>query len=127
MFLDIDEAKPVGMIVSVVFLLAGVGMTAYAFKAHVGFSTDAIELTTLIGVRRLPLSAIRGRREYVVRTYRGGSTRYLKLESDDDRFPALDFSRNYELDDAFYKWFYSLPDLDAKDREVHEDKNFGLI
>jgi hypothetical protein len=84
-------------------------------------------LTAPVGVRRLPLSAIRGRREYVVRTYRGGSTRYLKLESDDDRFPALDFSRNYEFDDAFYKWFYSLPDLDAKDREVHEDKNFGLI
>jgi hypothetical protein len=115
------------MIIPAVFVLAGAGMTIHAFTVGVRFTVDAVEYRSLIGVKKLPLDKIRGRRECVVRGDEGGGTRYLKLESDDDRFPALNFSKSYSFDDAFYKWFYSLPDLDQRDKEAPKTSNFGLV
>lgn len=102
-------------------------MVVYVFTTSVRFTADAIERATFLSAKQLPLSKIHGRREYVVQFAKGGRTRYLKLESNDPNFPTLDFSRNYNFDEAFYKWFYSLPDLDARDKEVHKDSNFGLV
>jgi hypothetical protein len=115
------------LIISVLLDLAGAVMTIHAFAVGVRFTVDAVEYSSLTGVKRLPLAKIRGRREYVVSGGEDGSTRFLKLESDDDRFPVLDFSKIYNFDDAFYKWFYSLPDLDQKDKEAPEASNFGLV
>jgi hypothetical protein len=125
--LGLAERSPQEMIISVVLVLAGAGLTVHALTAGVRFTVDAVEYWSLIGVKKLPLDKIRGRRKYVVRDAEGGSTRYLKLESDDDRFPTLSFSKNYSFDDAFYEWFYGLPNLDAKDKEGPKMSNFGLV
>jgi hypothetical protein len=115
------------LIISAFLVLAGAGMTIHAFTVGVRFTVDAVEHWSLTGVKKLPLAKIRGRREYVVGGGEEGSAHYLKLESDDDRFPALNFSKSYNFDDAFYKWFYNLPDLDQKDREARKTSNFGLV
>jgi len=118
------------MVIAVVFLIVGIGLTINFFKATVTFTSDAIELNTIFARKKLPFSGIRGRREYVVRggeVDAGGSTRYLKLVPNDDRLPTLDFMKNYTFDDAFYSWFNALPDLDAEDKKVHKDANFGLV
>lgn len=63
-----------------------------------------------------PLDKIRGRSEYVVSggADEGGNTRYLKLESNDDRMSSLNFSKSYSFDKALCTWFHSLPSLDKK-------------
>lgn len=125
-----SDPKPMMLPVGVLFLAAGIGLTFYAFKAAIGFSQDAIEHRTIFGQKKLPLDGIKGRREYVVKGAQGdvgGNTRYLKLVPNDDRLPTLEFSKHYTFDDTFYRWFYELPDLDAEDRKVHKDSNFGLV
>jgi len=125
-----EEAKPLQLVIAVVFLIVGIGLTINFLKTTVTFSADTIELKTIFARKSLPLSAIRGRREYVVRggdADAGGSTRYLKLVPNDDRLPTLDFMKNYTFDDVFYRWFYELPDLDVEDKKVHKDANFGLV
>jgi hypothetical protein len=121
-----EVPKPMEMMIGVVLVAAGLGMAIHAFEARVRFTIDAIEHRTIFGVRKLPLDGIRGRREYVVRGEEG-NTRHLKLEPDDDRLQTIEISKSYNFDAAFYGWFYSLPDLDAKDKEVHKDSNFGLV
>ncbi len=89
-----------------------------------------IEKCNLLGKKTLPISAIRGRREYVVSgDGEGGRTRYLRLVSNDDRYPTIDFMKNgYNWDDAFRSWFDSLDDLDARDKEqAHKASNFGPV
>lgn len=125
-----SDPKPMMLPVGVLFLAAGLGMTFYAFKAAIEFSQDAVEHRTIFGQKKLPLDGIKGRREYVVKGAQGdggGNTRYLKLEPNDDRLPTLEFSKHYTFDDTFYRWFYELPDLDAEDKKVHKDSNFGLV
>jgi hypothetical protein len=125
-----EEAKPLQMVFAVVFLVVGIGLTINFFKTTITFTADAIELNTIFARKKLPFSGIRGRREYVVRggdVEAGGSTRYLKLVPNDDRLPTLDFMKNYTFDDAFYRWFNALPDLDAEDNKVHKNANFGLV
>jgi hypothetical protein len=114
------------VIIGGLLVIAGVGLVAHSFTASVEFSNGAIEYTSLLGMDSLPLDKIKGRREYVVRG-KGGSTHYLRLVPSDDRFQTMSFSKNYKFDDSFYKWFYSLPDLDARDKEAHKDEDFGLI
>lgn len=121
------EPKPKEMMLSAALLLAGVGFAVHTSMSSVRFTVDSVEKWGIFGIKRLPLSKIRGRREYVVHGEEGGGTPYFKLESNDALFPTMDFSKNYSFDDAFCKWFYSLPDLDAKDKEVHKDSNFGLV
>jgi hypothetical protein len=122
-----EEHRPLLLILSVIFLVVGVGLNLNAFQTAVTFTSDAIELRSILGRRRLPLSEIRGRREVVARGEEGGSTRYLCLVPDDDRLPTLQFMKSYTFDDTFYRWFNELRDLDAEDKKVHRDANFGLI
>ncbi len=121
------EPRPFEIAIGAVLVLVGTALVAHTFTESVRFTTDAIERATLVGVKRLPLSNIRGRREYAVSGHESGRTRYLKLEPNDDRLPTLDFSRNYDFDDAFYKWFHGLPDLDEMDKEAPKTSNFGLV
>jgi hypothetical protein len=122
-----SEPKPTELAISVVLFIAGVGMAIHVFTTVVGFTQDTIYTRNLLGIISLPLNGIRGRREYVVRGDEGGGTPYLRLEPDDDRLPTLDFAKNYSFDDAFFRWFYVLRDLDAEDKHVHKDSNFGLV
>jgi hypothetical protein len=112
---------------SVIFLLVGVGLTINAFQTTVVFTCDAVELHSILSRLRLPLSKIRGRREFVARGEEGGGTRYLCLVPEDDRLSTLQFMKSYTFDDVFYRWFNELPDLDAEDKKVHKDANFGLV
>lgn len=115
------------MVVAVVFPLVGAGMSAKAFTSKVTFSQDSVERASFWDRRSVPLTSIRGRREYVVQGDEGGDTRYLRLELNDGSRP-LDFGKQlYRFDDAFWNWFYALPDLDARDKEHHKDSNFGLV
>ena len=97
---------------------------AHAFKAGVALFDDAIEVRGLFGKKRLRFDEIRGRREYVVKGEEG-STRYMKLEPNDDRLPTLHFAREYNFDGVFDAWFRGLPDADALDQP--KSSNFGLL
>lgn len=124
------EPKFINLIVPAILLIAGLVMTIHFFLAKITFTVDAIEHRTIFGTDRLPFDRIRGRKEYIARGVgpeEGGNTRYLKLESDDDRMPSLSFSTSYAFDEAFYKWFCSLPDLDRKNKEVGKGTNLGLV
>jgi hypothetical protein len=35
--------------------------------------------------------------------------------------------KSYNFDDAFFRWFNELPDLDAEGQNAHKDSNFGLV
>jgi hypothetical protein len=122
------ELKPLDVVVGTVFFAVGFFLTIRFYSSRVKFTSDAIERSNIFNSARLPYSAIRGRREYVVRGGEdGGETHYLKLEPNDDRFPALDFIKAYNFDDAFYSWFNQLPDLDEEDKTGPKTSNFGLV
>jgi hypothetical protein len=121
-----SDPNPMALPLGALFLVVGIGMAIYAFTASVSFTQSTVEHRTIFSRKELPLDEIKGRRE-VVDKGKGGNTRYLRLVPGDDQLSTLEFSKNYTFDDAFYRWFYSLPDLDAKDKEVHKDSNFGLV
>jgi hypothetical protein len=126
-FFGEEDPRPFLMILSAIFLLVGLGLSFNAFQTTVTFTGDAIELRSILNRLKLPLSKIRGRREFVARGEEGGGTRYLCLIPEDDRLPTLQFMKNYTFDDAFYGWFNELRDLDAEDKRVHKDADFGLV
>jgi hypothetical protein len=123
-----SEADGVKILTACVLLLAGLGMTTHAFLSRLAFSSEGVEQISFLGRKNLPFASIRGRREYVVRGGNpGGSTRYLRVEANDDH-PALEFGKKlYAFDDAFWTWFNALPDLDERDRQIHKDSSFGLV
>jgi hypothetical protein len=122
-----SDPEPFLMLLGLIFPLTGIGLTMNAFQTTVTFSADAIELHSILGHRRLPLDGIRGRREHVAGSGEEGGTKYLMLVPYDDRLPTLKFMKGYTFDDTFFLWFYELPDLDAEDKKVHKDSNFGLV
>jgi hypothetical protein len=108
------------IIAGTLFVVSGTIWVTHLFRARVTLFADAIETSGLLGRARLRFNEIRGRREYVVRGgEEGGNTPYLKVVSNDDRLPSLDFIKYYNFDDAFYAWFKGLPDLDAADQLRH--------
>jgi hypothetical protein len=132
------DPKPGEMIATPVLAVIGAFLTWCAFRATVTLSENRSERQTPFGHKELPLNAIRGRREYVVRGANadmGGSTRYLKLEPNDDRLPVMDIVKYFNFDNQFYRWFNALPDLDALDKqrrdalekEPRDNSNFGLV
>ncbi len=86
-------------------------------------------MVALRGRKTLRFRDIRGRREYVVRSAgpESVSTRYLKLESNDDRLPSLEFEKYFTFDAAFYEWFNRLPNLDKLSTQREKNSNLGLI
>jgi hypothetical protein len=122
-----EEPRPFLLVLSAIFLLVGVGLTINALQTTVTFTSDSIELHSILSRLKLPLSNIRGRREFVARGEEGDGTHYLSLVPNDDRLPTLQFMKGYTFDESFFRWFYELPDLDAEDKKVHKDANFGLV
>jgi hypothetical protein len=121
------DPKQLGLFVSAILTVAGTCWTISTFESTVTLSRDEIAVRGFFGCKRLQFKEIRGRREYLVRG--GGtapSTRYLKLEPDDDQLSPLKFEKYYTFDDAFYQWFNKLPDLDALDKVKPKTSNFGL-
>jgi hypothetical protein len=126
----VEDVKPdfVKIAIAFAFPLVGGGMTVHGFMTRLAFSDVGVEKISFLGRQSLPYSSIRGRREHMARGgSSGGSTRYLRLEANDDH-PALEFGKKlYTFDEAFWRWFNGLPDLDAMDKVSHKDSNFGLV
>jgi hypothetical protein len=110
------EAVALVVLVTVVFAVIGVYCVTFAFISRVTLCEDVIELRTLFSRKKLPFDQIRGRREYVDRNLDGAGARCFRLVPKDDRLSPLDFEKAYAFDDAFFRWFNELPDLDARDR-----------
>ena len=92
-----EEPRPLLLILSVIFLAVGAGLTVNAYQTTVTFTSDTIEMGSIMSRRRLPLNGIRGRRELVASGEEGGSTRYLCLVPDDDRLPTLQLMKGYSI------------------------------
>lgn len=107
--------KPGVLIVGLLFVIIGTGMAINFFTSVVRFTHDSIEHRTLFRRRSLPLAAIGGRREYMTRDSDGVPTYYLRLIPNDHRLPVIEFTRTFALDKAFFRWFYSLPELNERD------------
>lgn len=113
---------------SVIFLADGVDLIVRAFHtAAATFTCDAIELRSIHSRLGLPLNKIRGRREFMARDEEGAGTHCLSLVPEDDRPTTLQFMKGHTFDDMFDRWFNELPDLDAEDKKVHKDTNFGIV
>jgi hypothetical protein len=128
-FSGLQRPGVIDMVVVAILLIAGLVMTIHFFSARVFFTREMITHRTIFGTRCLPLNGSRGRRVCVVRgggPDEGGNTRYLKLDSSDDCVPGLSFSASYTFDEAFYRWFFSLPDLDMR-KESGEDSNRRMV
>ncbi len=124
-----DDLKPKlwGIVIAAAFVMVGCGIVVHGFVSRLVFSGDSLDHVTYLGKKSLPFASIRGRREYVVRGSQGGSTTYLRLESN-DQHPALEFGKDlYRFDSEFRDWFGSLPDLDAMDKASPKLSNFGLV
>jgi hypothetical protein len=121
-----SEIRPIELIVAVIFPVAGAAITFNVFTSTVSFSKDSVRLHSILHDKTIPIHVIRGRKERVVRDYYV-RTRYLVLISNDDRVPSLEFMKEYSFDEEFYRWFYSLLDLDSEARKEHKDKDFGLV
>lgn len=101
-------------------------LIAKAFTSTLDFSGDSLTARWVFHTRTLEYSRIRGRREFVV-TGEESSTRYVRLETTDGSKP-FDIAKNmYAFDDAFWAWYYSLPDMDAADKVGGKGSNFGLV
>jgi hypothetical protein len=113
------------------YLLSGGGVTIVSFRTFVRLSESSIEVSRLRGARMLPFDKIKGRHGYTERADPYGTpSRHLVLESNDVRFPRIDINECKEFDEAFYRWFDSLPDLDKLDGiEELQSKyaNFSLV
>jgi hypothetical protein len=124
---DLDAEKPfqyLGLVLMALFPLVGAGLSLHAFTARIRFDATMVERETLWGRKSMPFSSIRGRREFIEQDTESGSTRYIRLESNDGS-PALVFGKKlYGFDDAFWSWYRQLPNLDAED---HKHSNFGLV
>jgi len=112
------------MFVSAVILFVGIYQTANAFISTVTLFAESVESRTAFVCRRLLFSEIRGRRQYIT----GGryKTAYFSLVPNDDRLYTLAFVQAFNFDEAFFRWFNHLPDLDAADEKMEKESKAGL-
>lgn len=92
-------------------LISGVATLA-AFYNRVTLYAKAVEYRSSWSTSWLEFTEIHGRREYLVLQPRIGRVPRLRIIPNDKTLPMLEFEKRYNFDDAFYKWFSSLPDLD---------------
>lgn len=116
------------MFVGFVLVAVGTMLTAEKFTTTVTLTENEIRLRSGFGERKLPLDKIRGKRRY----YDPGGDETpgewrLKIVSDDDRYPTLDFDERYTFDETFHEWFLGLRDLDETDKTAPKPSNFGLV
>jgi hypothetical protein len=123
------DASWIEIVVSIALPIGGGLFMARAFKDYVALSQSEIRHQTLFELRALPFDKIRGRRRYLVKGDRNsGPVWHLKVESNGDQFPTLDFEESYYTFDEFFRtWFGALPDLDERDRTGPKVSNFGLV
>ena len=100
------------LIISLI-VLATVLFALHAFTSSLRFTADAIEKRYLLTIASLPFSEIRGRRQ-IAAGGDGENVRFFVIVPSNRSLPAIRFGEYHEFDDAFYDWYMSLPDLDAK-------------
>jgi hypothetical protein len=118
--------KPGVLIVGLLFVIIGSAMVLQAFMSHLRFIHDAVEHRTLFHRKSLPLTAILGRTEYTQRDSDGVATHYIRLIPTSDQFPTIEFTTNYNLDDAFFRWFDALPVLDDRHAKIKNSQISGV-
>jgi hypothetical protein len=94
-------------------LLGTVLFALHAFTSSLRFTPDALEKRYLLTIVSIPFSEIRGRRQLIP----GGEEsnfRFYVIVPTHRSDPTIKFGEYHDFDDAFYDWFLSLPDLDAK-------------
>jgi len=93
--------------------LCTVVFALHVFTSSLRFTDDALEKRSILTVASIPLSQIRGRRQI---GHRGdqANIRFYVIVPAHRSLPTIKFAEYHEFDDAFYDWFLSLPDLDAK-------------
>jgi len=98
------------------YVLLGVTFTIFSFREYVRLREDSIELSGLWQRKRLPFTAIKGRRRYTEKADPYSKpAQHLVIEPTNSELPRLDIKETDKFDDNFYLWFDSLPDLDAMD------------
>jgi hypothetical protein len=123
------ETNWIEILIPPLLLTVGGFLTVRAFKDYIALSQSEIRFQTLFELQKLPFDKIRGRRRYLVKgSGRSPDVWHLKVESNDDQFPTLDFEESYyTLDEYFRTWFSALPDLDERDKTGPKPSNFGLV
>jgi hypothetical protein len=123
------DASWIELLFPLAFVAIGTLLTVGAFRSYIVLSQAEIVMQSPFGRRILPFVKIRGRRRYLDNgTDESPSLWCLKIQSNDDRFPAIAFAENsYKLDSDFLAWFHALPDLDELDKTRPKPSNFGLV
>jgi len=124
--LDDLADQPLRCFVPPILFFAGIFFLLHVFRSYIRFTSDSIELKTLLSKKTLPICHIKSRREWIdsgVDT----NTRMITISSDDDIYPSLTFQRQYNFDAAFEQWFKSLPDQEDLDAHSKNSSHFGLV
>jgi hypothetical protein len=111
--LGLDQPSTETALVISLIVLSTVLFALHAFTSSVRFTADAIEKRYLLTIASLPFSEIRGRRQVVPRGDEA-KIRFYVIVPARRSLPDIKFGEYHEFDDAFYDWYMSLPDLDAK-------------
>lgn len=95
-------------------IVFGILFTINAFALRLSFSNSGIEYSSIFGQVYYPYETIRGRHEYTEEWSRGRPHHYQLWPIDGSE--PIDFKKGaFRFDDAFWNWFYALPDMDAKE------------
>ena len=111
--LGLDEPSAETALITSLVVLCTVIFALHAFTSSVRITGDGIERRYLLTIVSLPFNEIRGRRQIVPRGDRANFRFYIIVPTHRS-LPTIKFGEYHEFDDAFYDWFFSLPDLDAK-------------
>jgi len=122
------EATYKDLLVPVALFFIGVLFLYISYTSYVALSPSEVQYRSALRLLTLPLDKIRGRRRYLDDGGAEEASEWrLRIESDDDRYPSLDFQESYyRFDTEFFEWFKSLPDLDELDKLKLKTSNFGL-
>ncbi len=100
------------LLISVVVLGTAI-FALHTFTSTVRLTADSVEKRYLLTIASLAFNEIRGRRQ-IGASGEESNIRFYVIVPTHRSLPTIKFAEYHEFDDAFYEWFLSLPDLDAK-------------
>jgi succinate dehydrogenase hydrophobic anchor subunit len=123
---QINEYKIQELIIRIslfsIFSIVAGCLCLLSFTSAITLTTDEISYKNFFVRKSIPFVKIKGRRTKIVWARYGSSRKYV-VESTDKKIRSIQFDAYFDLDKEFWDWFYSLHDLDEKDRE----KNLRLF
>jgi hypothetical protein len=111
--LGLDQPSAETALVISLVVLCTIIFAFHTFTSSLRFTSDGLEKRYLLTIVSIPFNEIRGRRQLIP----GGDEKNLRfyvIVPAHRSQPAIKFADYHDFDDAFYDWFLSLPDLDAK-------------